>query len=84
MCSAILNHYCICHKSDRKTRIKFIHKKVSQGCHKIRKSKSKKDTQSLLHSIKVVLSDLKSYSILRNILIFIMLVFTEIFIKIDL
>ena len=46
-----------------------MHKNVCQGCHKIRKSESKKAMQPL-HSIKVVLCDIKSYFFLKKSLDF--------------
>ena len=48
------------HKAKKLTRTKVVYKNVCQGCHKIRKSESKKAMHPL-HSIKVIICDLKSY-----------------------
>ena len=48
-----------------KTRTDVVSKNVSQGCHKIRKSKIRKATLTL-HSIKGVLCDFRSYLVLKK------------------
>ena len=64
-----------------KTRTKVVHKKVSQGCNKIRKSKGIRITQPL-YDIQVNLFDLESRTLRTLYKAIILIVFNDIFIKI--